>query len=202
MADQIDPRAKLLEDVWNHADARKLAEKAIKLARPDLEVPGLALREAAEAVETKLQEREAAVDAKILKWEAERQHRQAVDDLSRSGYTDSDVKEIEKIMAEEGIGLHKNAAIVYDNRRQLAAPRTPATEIRSSMSPRAYGRGAFAPYFNGIMEGDSFHNPGEDWARSKADMILQDFKTNRAEAEAKWGDANYWPADPNFPVKA
>lgn len=197
----IDPRITLIEKAWATKEARPLLEKSLKIAFPNAEIPGLAIREAAEAVEAKVTEREKAIDAKLAKFEADRDHERAISDLARQGYKPDDIKAIEEIMVKEGIGLHTNAAIVYDTRRQVAAPRTPSVEPRGSMSPRAYGRGAHAAYFNGIMDGE-FHNPGEEWARDKVDMILDDFKNNRAEAEVKWQDPTYWPASPNFPVKA
>lgn len=198
---EIDPRINLLEKAWATPAARPLMEKAFKQAFPNAEIPGLALREATEAVEKKLTEKEQVLESKIQKFEADRAHDQAIGDLKAQGYGTEDIKAIEKIMGEEGVGLHANAALIYDARRKVASPRTPAVEPRGTMSPRAYGRGAHAAFFNGIMDGE-FHHPGEDWARDKVDMILQDFQTNRAEAEAKWSDPNYWPASPNFPVKA
>jgi hypothetical protein len=202
MADQerLDPRAEMLEKAWATPEARPYLERALKTAYPNAEIPGMALREATEAARAAAAEREAKIDAKIAKFDADRDHDRAVADLHRQGYNDADVKEIEDIMAKEGIGLHVNAAIVYDNRRKVAAPRTPA-DYRGSMNPKAYGRGQHAAWFNGLMEGD-FHHPGEDWARAKADMILQDFQNDRAGAEARWANQDYWPADPNFPLKA
>jgi hypothetical protein len=200
MADELDPRITLLEKAWATPAARPLMEKAFKQAFPNAEIPGLALREAAESVEKKLTEKEQELDAKLQRFEAKRAHDEIVSDLKKQKYTDDDIKAIEKIMTDEGVGLHVNAATIYDARRQVAAPRTPQTEPRGSMSPRAYGRGAHAAFFNGIMEGE-FHHPGEEWARDKVDMILQDFQTDRAAAEAKWNDPSYWPASPNFPVK-
>lgn len=197
----IDPRITLIEKTWAHPEARKLLQRSIKTAIPQAEIPELTMREAAEAVEKKAAEAQSALEAKFAKFEAEREHDKAISDLTRQGYKADDIKAIEDIMAKEGVGLHSNAATIYDSRRQVAAPRTPSVEPRGSMSPKAYGRGAHAAYFNGIMDGD-FHNPGEDWARDKVDMILDDFKNNRAEAEAKWQDPAYWPASPNFPVKA
>jgi hypothetical protein len=198
---EIDPRITLIEKAWATKEARPHLERSLKIAFPNADIPGLALREATEATEAKLAEREASIDAKLAKFEADRDHERAINDLAKQGYKADDIKAIEDIMAKEGIGLHSNAAIVYDTRRQVAAPRTPSVEPRGSMSPKAYGRGAHAAYFNGIMEGE-FHHPGEDWARDKVDMILEDFKHNRAEAEVKWADPSYWPASPNFPVKA
>lgn len=196
---EIDPRAALLEKAWNTPGARVHAEKMIKAAFPNAEVPGLALREATEAVEKKLAEKEQAFDARLQKFEADRAHEQAVADLRAQGYGAEDIKAIEKIMGEEGVGLHVNAAVIYDTRRRVAAPRT-TPDPRGSMSPKAYGRGAHANWFNGIMDGE-FKYPGEEWARERTDLIMQDFQTNRAEAEAKWSDPNYWPTLPN-PAKA
>ena len=202
MADEpIDPRITLIEKAWATKEARPHLERSLKIAFPNAEIPGLALREATEAVEKSAAEREAAIDAKLAKFEAQREHDKAIGDLTKQGYKAEDIKAIEDIMAKEGVGLHSNAALIYDTRRQVAAPRTPSVEPRGTMSPKAYGRGAHAAYFNGIMDGD-FHNPGEDWARDKVDMILDDFRNNRAEAETKWQDPAYWPASPNFPVKA
>lgn len=200
MADQpIDPRIALLDQTWNDPKSRRLLAEAIKIARPDLDIPGLDMAKAAEAFEQKANERDAAFDAKVQKWNAERAHEKAVDGLKSQKYSDADITAIEKIMAEEGVGTHDNAARLYDMRREVGKPRTP-TDYSGGMTPRAYQRGQHAAYFNGIMDGP-FHNPGEEWGRSKADQILRDFQTNRAEAEVKWSDQDYWPADPNFPLK-
>src|SRR5262245_45765920 len=147
MAEELDPRITLIEKAWATKEARPHLERALKTAFPNAEIPGLALREATEAVEAAARDREAKIDAKLAKFDADRDHDRAVRDLERQGYNSDDIKAIEDLMAKEGIGLHVNAAIVYDNRRKVASPRTPSVEPRGSMSPRAYGRGAHAQYF-------------------------------------------------------
>lgn len=201
MADQeIDPRITLLEKAWQTPEARPLMEKAFKAAFPKAEIPALAMREAAESVEAKLAAKERELDAKLSKFSTDRDHDRAVEALGKQGYTPDQIKEIEKIMVDEGVGLHVNAAVIYDARTKVAPPRT-LSGGQNPMSPeKAYRRGAYAPFFNGIMQGD-FHNPGEDWAHSKIDQIMQDFATDRAGAEKRWSDDSYWPADPNFPMQ-
>jgi hypothetical protein len=198
MAEQEpDPRITLLEKAWATPAARPLMEKAFKTAFPNAEVPGLALREATETVEKKLFEKEAAIDAKLAKFETDRQHEMAVSGLKQQGYSPDQIKEIEKIMVEEGVGLHVNAAVIYDARTKVAPPRTTTSQYNSMSPARAYGKGQYAPFFHGIMDGP-FQNPGEDWARDTVDTILQDFATDRATAEKKWTDDNYWPESQSY----
>jgi len=193
VADQEqDPRIKLLEESWKHPAARPLMEKAFKTAFPEAEIPGLALREAAETVEKKLFEREQAIDTKLAKFETDRAHEAAVGELRKNGYTPDQIKEIEKIMVDEGVGLHVNAAVIYDARTKVAAPRSTQSQYTAMSPQRAYTRGQYAPFFHGIMDGPHA-NPGEDWARDTVDTIMQDFAADRAGAEKKWSDDTYWP---------
>jgi len=188
-----DPRIKLLEESWKHPAARPLMEKAFKTAFPQAEIPGLALREAAETVEKKLFEREQAIDTKLAEFDRKREHESAVGELKKNGYSADQIKEIEKIMADEGVGLHVNAAVIYDARTKVAAPRSTQSQYNAMSPQRAYTRGQYAPFFAGIMDGPH-SNPGEDWARDTVDTIMQDFATDRAGAEKKWSDDTYWPA--------
>ncbi|HEX6775517.1 MAG TPA: hypothetical protein VF238_06700, partial [Methylomirabilota bacterium] len=158
----------MIEETWADPKSRPLLQKALKTKYPNAQIPELEVREAHEQTQAQITEREQKLEARMSKFEAEREHDLRIAELKAQRYTGDDIAAIEKIMAEEGIGLHQNAAIVYDSRRQVGSPRTPASEARTSMTPRAYGRGAYAPFFNGIMEGE-FHHPGEEWARSTAD---------------------------------
>lgn len=192
MADEkdIDPRAALLERVWQTPGARPYLEEAIATAIPNVEVPGRQARIAVNQVLTKVAEREQVIDKKINDWESKRDRENRHGDLRQQGFNEQDITAIEKLMVDEGIGTHANAALVYKTRTAVATPRV----VSGGRLGTPWGRGA-GDYFRGILDGD-FHTPGQEWMYDKIDMISNDFANGKGD---KWLDNNYWPASPNFP---
>ena len=191
----VDPRAQLLEDVWKVPAARPYLEEALHIAKPTVEIPGRAARVILDSHLKKVEAIEQAAEAKWIERERKTAHEKAQKSLYDQGFTKDDVAKIEKLMEDEGIGLHANAALVYQARTQVAAPRSVAV---NGMTPNAYKRGAWAQWFgpsgdktgDGIMDGD-FHTPGKEWLDSRVSQILTDFAAGDGK---KWLDDNYWPS--------
>lgn len=197
---ETDPRVQLLEKAWASPVARPYMEEAFAKAFPNAEIPGRAMRVATQELKQEFEKEKEALAVERAKYKADRDHEEATSALRKRGYNDDQIKEIEKIMVDEGVGLHANAAILYDARSAPAQVRNTPSMPQTMNPAKAYSKGSYAPYFQGIMSGD-FHNPGEEWAREKAEMILADFATNREKAEKDWLSDSYWPANPST-VKA
>ena len=110
-------------------------------------------------------------DAERAQAEREREH----DKLRAQGFTDADIPEIEKSMRERYIGNYPDAAALYRQSRQVAAPRT------VSLSTEVPGvGGAGGDWFKGIVESaKAGGGVAQEWRRRKTEEIMTDFANGR-----------------------
>jgi hypothetical protein len=179
---QADARAVLLEQVWANPEARPYLEEALAKTYPKAEIPGRQARVVGAEVLKKADQKLAEADKKIADWRAERDLEKAHAALEKDGHTPEDIQAIEKLMVDEGVGSHQNAALIYKSRRVVATPRS----VGLSMAVPGKGN-ELKGYFNGILA------DREQWGAEKRDQILNDFANGRGD---KWLDESYWPAHP------
>lgn len=171
-AQQIDPRAALIESLHNHADTRGPLLELIKRAHPQAPIPEIDAREALRKETAPLLKEINDARAALKKeqdaaWLAEQRKRVA----ARVG--EENIPAVEKLMQESAVGTYEAGMELYEARQRTAAPS--ATMFASPLSvPGLHGAGG--DEYKGILT-------DPQWATKKAYETLNDIRSGQT---ARW----------------
>ncbi len=93
-------------------------------------------------------------------------------DGTRIKLTAEDIPKVEKMMLDDAIGRHTDAAFLYHTQQKVAAPRG-ASYAGKMLVPGRNGAGG--DFFKGLMDDH------DEWGREKAHQIWDDFKAGRGQ---------------------
>jgi hypothetical protein len=162
--EQKDQLLESLEGFYNDPDVgpnvQELIEKKFGVTDPSL-AQSRRHRKEVDELRTQLTSLESKQMEKEIRSRVDSEKRQAQDEFK---LTDDDMKEVSKIMVENGIGTYKSAADYYRLQKQAAKPTTDKLHEHSSLT----------------LPGDIelFKNPTQ-WARKEAYQAINEIERNR-----------------------
>lgn len=148
--DQKDTLLDSLENIYNHPVHGRQIKRVLKDALPGFSDPTLEIQEAEEQRASKTSEEIEGIKSTLTKKEIQdklkEERRAFIDD---GIVTKAEMKEVEKLMLEKGIGSYDTAIEFYKAQKQLAIPTTaPVEKTRISVpseiewfkDPKGYAR--------------------------------------------------------------
>lgn len=158
---------KIAEGLANDPKTRSAYLRLIKQKFPEEVIPELEVEEKIAAMAKPHIDKVAELEKKLLEREVNDNINRQRAALRDQGYTEDDIKAIEKKMVEEKIPSHDTAAKYYRMERETAAP-TPAAVSMVNKIPVAH---------KDIKEAGGIKN----WARNEASNAVADIKSGRVK---------------------